>query len=140
MKLIKLYRRRRAVSPILAAILLIGLAVAAGAVLFVVVLPLIDNPGGSVVFDEASCTLTASGTHIVLKNEGTETATIKGITVSNSTYDAVFTFVQFSINKGQGGIKDYTFTDALSTGTYTIEVTFDIGESVDQTISIDLTV
>ncbi len=43
MKLVKIYRKRRAVSPILAAILLIGLAVAAGAVLFVVVLPMIGG-------------------------------------------------------------------------------------------------
>jgi len=48
MNIRRLIRRRRAVSPILAAILLIGLAVAAGAVLFTVVMPLIDNPGGSV--------------------------------------------------------------------------------------------
>ncbi len=43
MNLVKIYRKRRAVSPILAAILLIGLAVAAGAVLFVVVLPMIGG-------------------------------------------------------------------------------------------------
>ncbi|MHA1972342.1 MAG: archaellin/type IV pilin N-terminal domain-containing protein [Candidatus Hodarchaeales archaeon] len=43
MKTPRIIRRRRAVSPILAAILLIGLAVAAGAVLFVVVLPLISG-------------------------------------------------------------------------------------------------
>ena len=43
MNLVKLYRKKRAVSPILAAILLIGLAVAAGAVLFVVVLPMIGG-------------------------------------------------------------------------------------------------
>jgi len=39
----RIIRKRRAVSPILAAILLIGLAVAAGAVLFVVVLPMISG-------------------------------------------------------------------------------------------------
>lgn len=43
MNIMKIYYKRRAVSPVLAAILLIGLAVAAAAVLFVVVLPMIGG-------------------------------------------------------------------------------------------------
>lgn len=43
MNIMKIYHKRRAVSPVLAAILLIGLAVAAAAVLFVVVLPMIGG-------------------------------------------------------------------------------------------------
>ena len=39
---------KRAVSPILATILLIGLAIAAGSVLFIVFLPMITPPAGSV--------------------------------------------------------------------------------------------
>jgi flagellin-like protein len=136
MNIRRLIRRRRAVSPILAAILLIGLAVAAGAVLFTVVMPLIDNPGGSVVFDESSCEFTTNtSVHIVLKNEGTETAQITGITVESAT----ITFVQFSINKGQGAIKDYSFT-ALAAGTYTITVSFTLGGETQTPIAIDLTV
>ena len=43
MNIMKIYHKRRAVSPVLAAILLIGLAVAAAAVLFAVVLPMIGG-------------------------------------------------------------------------------------------------
>ena len=140
MNIKRLFRRRRAVSPILAAILLIGLAVAAGAVLFTVVMPLIDNPGGSVVFDESTTTISATATHIVLKNEGTETAQVTNITIASTTVDASFTFVQFSINKGQGAIKDYTFATDLAAGTYTITVSFTLGGETQTPIAIDLTV
>jgi flagellin-like protein len=137
----KIYRRRRAVSPILAAILLIGLAVAAGAVLFVVVLPLIDNPGGSVVFDETLTDFPTNSTmKVVLKNEGTVDASITDIVVSNSTVaDLNFNFVAFSINKGQGATKSYTLDDTLSPGSYTITVTFTV-DGTEDTIAITLTV
>ena len=132
MNIRRLIRQRRAVSPILAAILLIGLAVAAGAVLFTVVMPLIDNPGGSVVFDESTTKLTATNAHVVLRNEGTETAQITNITIG--TVD--FTFVEFSINKGQGAIKDYALD--LTVGTdYIITVYFTVGTTTDD-ISITL--
>ncbi len=139
MKIKKLIRRRRAVSPILAAILLIGLAVAAGAVLFTVVMPLIDNPGGSVVFDETKTKFTSNTTiDIVLKNDGTETAKITDITIENDT-DIPINFVTFSINLGQGAIKEYTFT-ALDAGTYTITVEFEIDGVAQTPIAIDLTI
>lgn len=132
MNIRRLIRRRRAVSPILAAILLIGLAVAAGAVLFTVVMPLIDNPGGSVVFDESTTKLTATNAHVVLRNEGTETAQITNITIG--TVD--FTFVEFSINKGQGAIKDYALDLTVETD-YIITVFFTVGTTTDD-ISITL--
>ena len=137
MNIRRLIRRRRAVSPILAAILLIGLAVAAGAVLFTVVMPLIDNPGGSVVFDESKTTLSTTAAHIVLRNDGTENAQIKTLTIG----DANFTFVQFPINLGQGATKDYTFDEPLTAGTeYTITVTFTVGtDPTVKTIEIKLT-
>ncbi|MCK4848822.1 MAG: hypothetical protein KAT16_07365 [Candidatus Heimdallarchaeota archaeon] len=139
MKIKKLIRRRRAVSPILAAILLIGLAVAAGAVLFTVVMPLIDNPGGSVVFDETKTKFTSNTTiDIVLKNDGTETAKITDITIENDT-DIPINFVTFSINLGQGAIKEYTFT-ALDAGTYTITVEFEIDGVAQTPIAIELTI
>ncbi|MHA1947292.1 MAG: archaellin/type IV pilin N-terminal domain-containing protein [Candidatus Hodarchaeales archaeon] len=138
MNIRRLIRRRRAVSPILAAILLIGLAVAAGAVLFTVVMPLIDNPGGSVVFDESTTTLTTTGAHIVLKNEGTETASITDITIDNGT-DVAITFVTFTINKGQGAIKDYSLV-ATAGSEYTITVSFTVGtDTTEKSINIKLT-
>ncbi|MFX0014633.1 MAG: archaellin/type IV pilin N-terminal domain-containing protein [Promethearchaeota archaeon] len=140
MKIQRLLRKKRAVSPILAAILLIGLAVAAGAVLFIVVLPLISEPGGSLVFDETATKLTNKTAKIALKNEKlSEAASITNITIIGPDR-ANFAFVAFSINAGSGKVKDYTFDEELSAGKYTITVTFDIGDATDQTISIDLTI
>ncbi|UCG04479.1 MAG: hypothetical protein JSW11_10945 [Candidatus Heimdallarchaeota archaeon] len=139
MKIHKLLRKKRAVSPILAAILLIGLAVAAGAVLFIVVLPLISDPGGTLVFDETTTNLTNETAKIALKNEGTTDVSVTNITIIGPN-PAVFDFVAFSINKGQGKVKDYTFDTGLAAGDYTITVTFDVGETTDQTITLDLTI
>jgi flagellin-like protein len=136
----RLIRRRRAVSPILAAILLIGLAVAAGAVLFTVVMPLIDSPGGSVVFDETKTTLSDTAAHVVLRNDGTVNGQVTGITIMNTDNTGNFTFVQFNVNYGQGATKDYTFDEPLPAGTYTITVSFSLDGEVQTPIAIDLTV
>ncbi|MFW9857119.1 MAG: archaellin/type IV pilin N-terminal domain-containing protein [Candidatus Thorarchaeota archaeon] len=136
MKLIQnIPKKRRAVSPILAAILLIGLAITAGAVLFVVVLPLITAPGSGLVFDSSTTELTANSVHIVLRNEGSEIVTVTNISVKSSTYTAVIntTFNSFSIGVGQGAIKDYTFATGLSPGLYTIEATYYIGTDTTNT-------
>ncbi|MFX0084820.1 MAG: archaellin/type IV pilin N-terminal domain-containing protein [Candidatus Hodarchaeota archaeon] len=130
----KLTHKRRAVSPILAAVLLIGLAITAGAILFVVVIPLITAPGGSVVFDESTTTLSATSLHLVLKNEGSVDATITNVTVDGVT---PATFSSFTVTKGQGAIKDYTVS--LTAGTYTVTVSFTAGET-SNSISITLTV
>jgi flagellin-like protein len=133
----KLIRKRRAVSPILAAVLLIGLAITAGAVLFIVVIPLITAPGGGLGFDETATTVSNTAAHVVLKNTGTESVTVTDIDVfaSNSTdeYPLSFTFVQFSVDKGQGAIKDYTYTGIDGTITqFRITLAFEI-DGVAQT-------
>ncbi len=130
----KFKHKRRAVSPILAAVLLIGLAITAGAVLFIVVIPLITAPGGSVVFDESTTTLSATSLHLVLKNEGSVDATIANVTIDGVTPTA---FSSFTITKGQGAIKDYTVS--LPPATYTVTVTFTVGEK-SGSISINLIV
>ena len=140
MKIRRLIRRRRAVSPILAAILLIGLAVAAGAVLFTVVMPLIESPGGSLVFDDTETTFTSTSTHIVLRNDGTDSLQVTNITITSTTVDASFTFVGFSIIGAQGAFKDYTFDESLPAGTYTITVLFTIDGEAQTPIAIDLTI
>ena len=85
MKFTKLYCRRRAVSPILAAILLIGLAVSAGAVLFVVVLPMIQSSGelkfGSVNLTDVDTDGTNDKVVFTLTNERAKTVTITSITL-----------------------------------------------------------
>lgn len=132
----RLVHKRRAVSPILAAVLLIGLAITAGAVLFVVVIPLITAPGGSLVFDEPTTTLSATTLHLVLKNEGSRDATVTNVQIINTTHTIVpSTFSSFTVDIG--AIKDYTV--ALDAGSYTVTVTFTVGETSDS-ISTILTV
>ncbi|MHA2244914.1 MAG: archaellin/type IV pilin N-terminal domain-containing protein [Candidatus Hodarchaeales archaeon] len=138
MKIQRIIRKRRAVSPILAAILLIGLAVAAGAVLFVVVLPMITSPGGTLTIDDTT-TFSNATLHLVLKNEGTDTATIRNVTVINSTGDghAVFTFNGYTVPAG-ARIKDYNFDDVLAEDTWTVTVTFTVGNDAEvQTLTRD---
>ena len=119
----KLIKKRRGVSPILAAILLIGLAITAGAIMFVVVIPMIQNPGGSLVFDETTTEFTGNTTaKLALKNEGSETVSVTAITIeyNDGTYSAAtFNFVAFTINSGQGAVKTYTLTDTPDAGDIT---------------------
>ena len=93
MNIRRLIRRRRAVSPILAAILLIGLAVAAGAVLFVVVLPMISSSGELKFGDIALSDLDTDGTNdkivFTITNELAETAAITSITLLGDTSTAI---------------------------------------------------
>ncbi|WP_455140154.1 archaellin/type IV pilin N-terminal domain-containing protein [Candidatus Hodarchaeum mangrovi] len=135
----RIIRKRRAVSPIIAAILLIGLAVAAGAVLFVVVLPMISAPGGSLVFDE-STTLSATGAHIALRNDGVKDASVTNITISNGGVYANFTFIGFNVIGGGAQIKDYTFAEALTAGNWVITVKFSVEGEVQEDLVLPLTV
>ena len=147
MKMLKIFRKRRAVSPVLAAILLIGLAVAAGAVLFVVIMPMIEssgefdfssvkfsnlnttNDGGSDAYDKAKFTLT---------NEGSKTVAVTAITIEgyndswvpvNESSPATTTF-PFSITTSQSEIDiTYTFADHMTDFTLLrIRVVYKIGD------------
>ncbi len=98
MNLVKIYRRRRAVSPILAAILLIGLAVAAGAVLFVVVLPMIQSSGelkfGKTTLSDIDTDGFNDKLTFTLTNELADTVAVTNVTLEGRTGSgawAVFT-------------------------------------------------
>ncbi|MFX1505161.1 MAG: archaellin/type IV pilin N-terminal domain-containing protein [Promethearchaeota archaeon] len=139
MKIHKLLRKKRAVSPILAAILLIGLAVAAGAVLFVIVLPMIESSGelkfSSVKFSD----IDENGTHdklvFTLTNELSKTVTITKIEIqaneipitnANST-----TTFPFTITTGQSKIDiTYNFAEPVDTAVLRIKVEYKIGDDV----------
>jgi flagellin-like protein len=138
MNLKKLVHKRRAVSPILAAVLLIGLAITAGAVLFIVVIPLITAPGGGLVFDESTTTLSTSSLHLILKNEGSEDAEITDVEIGA---DQVPGFNSFTITKGQGAIRDYNVTAlTLTPGTsYTITVSWSIGGTAQTAKTLAIT-
>jgi hypothetical protein len=144
MNLKKFVHKRREVSPILAAVLLIGLAITAGAVLFIVVIPLITAPGGGLGFDETATTVSNTAAHVVLKNTGTEPVTVTDINVyaTNSTREYLlnFTFVQFSVDKGQGAIKDYTYTGIDGTITeFRIALAFKLGDEVQTPLELIIT-
>ncbi len=90
MRLVKLYHKRRAVSPILAAILLIGLAIAAGALLFVVVLPMITSSGelkfGTTTFSDIEGDDSKNDKLVfTLTNELAKTVSITNITIQGKT-------------------------------------------------------
>jgi hypothetical protein len=121
----KIYRKRRAVSPILAAILLIGLAVAAGAVMFVVVLPLITGPGLQVAYDSDTFGFTDTDAvpnkifdkvNVPIMNTGTIEISVTGVKVQTSSdggtnwNDAtVSVAVPFTIVGGASAVKEISF-------------------------------
>ncbi len=140
MKIQRIWRKRRAVSPILAAILLIGLAVAAGAVLFIVVLPMIQSSGelgfGSVKFSDTDSPADDVNDKVVftLTNELSKVVTITNITIKAGetviTNDShTTTTFPFNIAVSQSKI-DITFTglDPGAADKYTIVVAYKIGD------------
>ncbi len=144
MKMLKIIRKRRAVSPIIAAILLIGLAVAAAAVLFIIVLPALET-AGSLVFDNKIQPIDFTDTDtngvydkvsFALKNTALKTIFVEKIEIeynngsnwqvasSNAT-----TAFPLTITSGQGDTFTFLF-DVLGTPTkYRIKATFKVGET-----------
>lgn len=146
MKIAKIWRKRRAVSPILAAILLIGLAVAAGAVLFIIVLPMIQSSGelsfGSVKFSDTDSPADGDNDKVVftLTNELSKSVSITNITINvggfpitNDTHTS--TTFPFNIAVSQSEI-DITFTGLTGTGNekYTIRVDYKIGDEAQEAL------
>ncbi|MFW9778969.1 MAG: archaellin/type IV pilin N-terminal domain-containing protein [Candidatus Heimdallarchaeota archaeon] len=144
----KITKKRRAVSPILAAILLIGLAITAGAVLFVVVLPLITAPGGGLEIASTFKFLNTTATphydkaSIPLSNTAAGTITVSDISITgtsltNGTDIAVtITFSSFTIPSGQSKIQEYSIADPIHDLTsYSVTVTYAIGDGDTQTVS-----
>lgn len=144
----QIIRKRRAVSPILAALLLIGLAIAAGALLFVVVLPMLQSPGGTLTFGSTYKFINTTTTphydkaYIPLSNEGGETVTITNIKIEgfNDTdpREVTINFDSFTIPSGQSKIKEYTFNNPVIDATkYTVTVKFKFGDGAEETITSD---
>ncbi|MFQ5981023.1 MAG: archaellin/type IV pilin N-terminal domain-containing protein [Candidatus Heimdallarchaeota archaeon] len=90
MNLNKALGKKRAVSPVVAAILLIGLTVAAGAIVYFIVLPMLS---GDTTADDIEITWNENGTSTVLKmyvkNEGSSDVEISAVT-TNSSQTATF--------------------------------------------------
>lgn len=79
--LFRLLRRKRAVSPIIAAILLIGLTIAAGAVVYFIVFPMLEGEGELIAldyeFEDTNNNDMADKLTMKLGNTGTEAVTIE---------------------------------------------------------------
>ncbi|MFX1285174.1 MAG: archaellin/type IV pilin N-terminal domain-containing protein [Promethearchaeota archaeon] len=119
MKILRLYHKKRAVSPVIAAILLIGLAVAAGAALFFVIIPMIST--STKIEFQGTPVFTNGTAKIEIKSTGTKSATITDIKLeaNNGTWvEAQFDFTEISIEAGQGDILKYTFDEEIA-GTIT---------------------
>ncbi len=90
MNLNKLLGRKRAVSPVVAAILLIGLTVAAGAIVYFIVLPMLSSTTGA---DDVSITFDGNQTSTAfkfrIKNEGASDVTLSSVTIATSADSSV---------------------------------------------------
>jgi hypothetical protein len=138
MNLVKMYRKRRAVSPILAAILLIGLAVAAGAVLFVVVLPLIGGTADvefvSAVADDRNNDGLLDQITVQVQNSGAEVDSFAEGTISLTGWSAAA-----NIEIGLANPVDLVFktTDVTQQveETQTLSITLKFDTSADITLA-----
>ncbi|MFX0182981.1 MAG: archaellin/type IV pilin N-terminal domain-containing protein [Candidatus Hodarchaeota archaeon] len=144
MKIAKIWRRRRAVSPILAAILLIGLAVAAGAVLFIIVLPMIQG-GGELYITGVTFSDTDSPPDDVkdklvftLTNELKRQVTVTNITInadgeiiSNNTHTSTTFPFNIAVSASKIGIT-FTGLDPEAATSITIVVSYKIGDEVQE--------
>ena len=129
-------KKKRAVSPIIAAILLIGLAVLAGAAIFTVVLPMLQS--GT---DSSQVKVDWSGSSTTVANRVNSTTISFSITVTNSG-NAAFTVKLSSVQ-----VSNSTLSSALSTvpnglkastGSANV-VTDGVNVPVGQTVTISVT-
>ncbi|MHA1993160.1 MAG: archaellin/type IV pilin N-terminal domain-containing protein [Candidatus Hodarchaeales archaeon] len=140
MNLIKIYRRRRAVSPILAAILLIGLAVAAGAVLFVVVLPMIQSSGELYYGETTLSDIDTDGFNdklvFTLTNELSDGLQVTNIVLQGRTGTGTWTTFATEDNT----TTNFPFSITLSQSKIGIVFTFDPGTYDELRIKVDYSV
>lgn len=138
MKLVKLYHKRRAVSPILAAILLIGLAVAAGAVLFVVVLPMITSSGelkfGTTTFSDIDTDGSNDKLVFTLTNELAKSVSITSITIQGRNETAA---VAWTALTNANTTTSFPFNIATSQSEIGIIYTFATGTYDELRIKVD---
>lgn len=103
MNLNKLLGRKRAVSPVVAAILLIGLTVAAGAMVYFIVLPMLSGESDA---DDITVTFDGNGTSLVYKfriqNGGASDVTVASVT-NTTKVDAGSSAVTITITSPSDG-------------------------------------
>ena len=129
--------KKRGVSPVIATILLIALVTAAAAIVFLVVIPML-NPAPKAIVQENNVVLAGDGLNytvtITIQAEGGD---ILYTDVSASpvvTYIVLDSTEPFSITNGN--VKQIVFTGSFTVGTeYTLTINFSSGESTAQGIA-----
>lgn len=146
MNLKQINKKRRAVSPILAAILLIALAVAAGAAVFLIVLPMIQSPGelefGDITFSDTDSPTNGLYDKVVfdLSNEGLDDVVVTAITIqaydnTSSSWESITnanssTNLPLTVNSGQGEPSiTIIFAEDADYIKWRIRVAFKIGDT-----------
>ncbi len=142
MNLKQINKKRQAVSPILAAILLIALAVAAGAAVFLIVLPMIESPGelefGDITFSDVDANGTYDKVVFDLSNEGLDDVVVTAITIEANDGSGWPTITNanssvnypLTINSGQGEPSiTIVFAENAAYTKWRIRVAFKIGDT-----------
>lgn len=134
----KSYRKKRAVSPVVAAILLIGLTVAAGAIVYFIVLPMLSTETGA---DDVEVTWNENATNtalkVYIKNSGSSDIEIQSVTTNDTTTPITATASPTKI--GSGKTVEVTVTlSAAWTITPAAELTFTF-EDFSKTLEIAAT-
>jgi len=130
--------KKRGVSPVIATILLIALVTAAAAIVFLVVIPML-NPAPKAIVQENNVILAGDGLNytvtITIQAEGGDIL-YTGVSASPSvTYLVLDSTEPFSITNGN--TKQIVFTGSFTVGTeYTLIIDFSSGESTAQGIAI----
>ncbi|MFW9914489.1 MAG: archaellin/type IV pilin N-terminal domain-containing protein [Candidatus Thorarchaeota archaeon] len=115
MNLNKLFGRKQAVSPVVAAILLIGLTVAAGAIVYFIVLPMLSSTTEAddiaIVFDGNQ---TSVDFKFRVKNEGATDVTVSSISITGADSGVTISAYDPSTKKVKAG-ETTLFTITTST-------------------------
>jgi flagellin-like protein len=144
MNLKQINKKRQAVSPILAAILLIALAVAAGAAVFLIVLPMIQSPGelefGDIKFSDVDANGIYDKVVFDLSNEGLDDVVVTAITIqaydnTSSSWESITNAnssanLPLTVNSGQGEPSiTIVFAEDADYTKWRIRVAFKIGDT-----------
>lgn len=129
--------KKRGVSPVIATILLIALVTAAAAIVFLVVIPML-NPAPKAIVQETTVVLHGDGLNytvtITIQAEGNDLL-YTGVTASPSvSYLVLDSTEPFTITNG--ATKQIKFTGSFAVGTaYTLTIAFSAGESTAEGIA-----
>ncbi|NHJ46496.1 MAG: type IV pilin [Asgard group archaeon] len=137
-------KRKKAVSPVIATILLIALTVTAAAIVYFVVVPLLTAKPELVYLNPGKVPATTDEYQVTIQNNGGAVANIEGLTAielvnTTDTYNptavnAGAVAVIFPAAIDQGGSVTWTFifgTSFTNGGSYTLNIHYDAGKVLE---------